>query len=82
MKIPIYVKISEIITQIGSGFASFLASLLKMNERDQRIMLLAGAAALQNEPKYMEPIWRQEEDKEERLGGLFSSLTSIDKYLR
>jgi hypothetical protein len=82
MKIPIYVKISEIITQISSGFASFLASLLKMNERDQRIRLLAGAAALQNEPKYMEPIWRQEEDKEERLGGLFSSLTSIDKYLR
>jgi CIC family chloride channel protein len=32
------------IAQIGSGFASFLASLLKMNERDRRIMLLAGAA--------------------------------------
>jgi CIC family chloride channel protein len=32
------------IAQIGSGFASFLASVLKMNERDRRIMLLAGAA--------------------------------------
>jgi CIC family chloride channel protein len=32
------------IAQIGSGFASFLASLLKMEERDRRIMLLAGAA--------------------------------------
>jgi CIC family chloride channel protein len=32
------------IAQIGSGFASFLASLLKMNERDRRVMLLAGAA--------------------------------------
>jgi CIC family chloride channel protein len=32
------------IAQIGSGFASFLASLLKMDERDRRIMLLAGAA--------------------------------------
>jgi CIC family chloride channel protein len=32
------------IAQIGSGFASFLASLLKMNEHDRRIMLLAGAA--------------------------------------
>jgi hypothetical protein len=53
-----------------------------MNERDRRIMLLAGAAALQNEPKHMEPIWRQKEHKEERLGGLLSSLTSIDKYLR
>jgi CIC family chloride channel protein len=30
--------------QIGSGFASFLAVLLKMDERDRRIMLLAGAA--------------------------------------
>lgn len=32
------------IAQIGSGFASFLASLLKMEERNRRIMLLAGAA--------------------------------------
>jgi len=32
------------IAQIGSGFASFLSSLLKMEERDRRIMLLAGAA--------------------------------------
>jgi CIC family chloride channel protein len=32
------------IAQIGSGFASFLSSALKMNERDRRIMLLAGAA--------------------------------------
>jgi CIC family chloride channel protein len=32
------------IAQIGSGFASFLASFLKMDERDRRIMLLAGAA--------------------------------------
>jgi CIC family chloride channel protein len=32
------------IAQIGSGFASFLAVLLKMDERDRRIMLLAGAA--------------------------------------
>jgi CIC family chloride channel protein len=32
------------IAQIGSGFASFLASVLKTNERDRRIMLLAGAA--------------------------------------
>jgi chloride channel protein, CIC family len=32
------------IAQIGSGFASFLASLLKTDERDRRIMLLAGAA--------------------------------------
>jgi len=32
------------IAQIGSGFASFLASLLKMDERDRRVMLLAGAA--------------------------------------
>jgi CIC family chloride channel protein len=70
------------IAQIGSGFASFLASLLKMNERDRRIMLLAGAASLHNEHKYMEPIWRQKEDREERLGGPLSSLTSIDKYLR
>jgi CIC family chloride channel protein len=34
------------IAQIGSGFASFLASLLKMDERDRRIMLLAGAVCL------------------------------------
>lgn len=32
------------IAQIGSGFASFLASVLKMDEHDRRIMLLAGAA--------------------------------------
>ncbi|MGQ9647759.1 MAG: chloride channel protein [Thermodesulfobacteriota bacterium] len=32
------------IAQIGSGFASLLASVLKMDERDRRIMLLAGAA--------------------------------------
>lgn len=32
------------IAQIGSGFASLLASFLKMDERDRRIMLLAGAA--------------------------------------
>jgi chloride channel protein, CIC family len=32
------------IAQIGSGFASFLASVLKMDERERRIMLLAGAA--------------------------------------
>ncbi len=32
------------IAQIGSGFASFLASLLKMNDRERRLMLLAGAA--------------------------------------
>lgn len=32
------------IAQIGSGFASLLASLLKMDQRDRRIMLLAGAA--------------------------------------
>ena len=32
------------IAQIGSGFGSFLASLLKMDERDRRLMLLAGAA--------------------------------------
>jgi CIC family chloride channel protein len=34
------------IAQIGSGVASFLASLLKIDERDRRIMLLAGAAGL------------------------------------
>jgi CIC family chloride channel protein len=32
------------IAQIGSGFASFLGSLLKTDSRDRRIMLLAGAA--------------------------------------
>ena len=32
------------IAQIGSGFGSFLASLLKMDTRDRRLMLLAGAA--------------------------------------
>ena len=32
------------IAQIGSGFASFLGSLLKTDTRDRRIMLLAGAA--------------------------------------
>lgn len=32
------------IAQIGSGFASFFASLLKMEDRDRRVMLLAGAA--------------------------------------
>ncbi len=32
------------IAQIGSGFASLLASFLKMDERNRRIMLLAGAA--------------------------------------
>jgi CIC family chloride channel protein len=32
------------IAQIGSGFASWLSSLLRMSERDRRIMLLAGAA--------------------------------------
>jgi chloride channel protein, CIC family len=32
------------IAQIGSGFASFLASLLKKEDRDRRIMVLAGAA--------------------------------------
>ncbi|HSB03778.1 MAG TPA: chloride channel protein [Thermodesulfobacteriota bacterium] len=32
------------IAQIGSGFASFLSSLLKTGERDRRLMLLAGAA--------------------------------------
>lgn len=34
------------IAQIGSGFASFLSSLLKMDERYRRIMLLAGAVGL------------------------------------
>jgi chloride channel protein, CIC family len=32
------------IAQIGAGFGSFLASLLKMDDRDRRLMLLAGAA--------------------------------------
>ncbi len=32
------------IAQIGSGFGSILASLLKVSERQRRIMLLAGAA--------------------------------------
>ncbi len=32
------------IAQIGSGFASFIGSLLKMDERERRILLLAGAA--------------------------------------
>ncbi len=32
------------IAQIGSGFASVVSSLLKMDERDRRIMLLAGAS--------------------------------------
>ena len=32
------------IAQISAGFGSFLASLLKMDERDRRLMLLAGAA--------------------------------------
>jgi CIC family chloride channel protein len=32
------------IAQIGAGFGSFLASVLKMSEKERRIMLLAGAA--------------------------------------
>lgn len=32
------------IAQIGSGFASFLASLLKLSDSERRILLLAGAA--------------------------------------
>ena len=32
------------IAQIGAGFGSFLASLLKVGDRERRIMLLAGAA--------------------------------------
>jgi CIC family chloride channel protein len=32
------------IAQIGSGFASFIGSLLKMDDRERRILLLAGAA--------------------------------------
>lgn len=32
------------IAQIGSGFGSFLASILRLNDRDRRIMLLSGAA--------------------------------------
>jgi len=33
------------IAQIGSGFGSYLASLLKLSDRERRIMLLAGAGA-------------------------------------
>jgi CIC family chloride channel protein len=32
------------IAQIGSGFGSYLASLLRLPERDRRVMVLAGAA--------------------------------------
>ena len=32
------------IAQIGAGFGSFLASLLKVSDRERRVMLLAGAA--------------------------------------
>jgi len=32
------------IAQIGSGFGSYLASVLRLSERDRRIMVLAGAA--------------------------------------
>ena len=32
------------IAQIGAGFASFLASVLKVSDKERRIMLLAGAA--------------------------------------
>ena len=32
------------IAQIGAGFGSFLASVMKMSDRERRIMLLAGAA--------------------------------------
>ncbi len=32
------------IAQIGSGFGSILASILKLNDKERRIMLLAGAA--------------------------------------
>ncbi len=32
------------IAQIGSGFASFIGSILKMEDRERRILLLAGAA--------------------------------------
>jgi CIC family chloride channel protein len=32
------------IAQIGAGFASYVSSLLKMEDRDRRIMVLAGAA--------------------------------------
>ncbi len=32
------------IAQIGSGFASFIGSILKMDDRERRILLLAGAA--------------------------------------
>ncbi len=33
------------IAQIGSGFGSYLASLLKLSDRERRIMLIAGAGA-------------------------------------
>lgn len=33
------------IAQIGAGFASWLASLLKLSEKDRRIMVISGAAA-------------------------------------
>ncbi|MCD6352688.1 MAG: chloride channel protein [Proteobacteria bacterium] len=33
------------IAQIGSGFGSYLASILKLSDRERRIMLLAGAGA-------------------------------------
>ena len=33
------------IAQIGAGFGSFLASVLKVSDRERRIMVLAGAAA-------------------------------------
>mgnify|MGYP000480477364 CR=1 FL=1 len=33
------------IAQIGSGFGSYLATLLKLSDRERRIMLLAGAGA-------------------------------------
>jgi CIC family chloride channel protein len=33
------------IAQIGGGFGSFLASRLKLNERERRVMLVCGAAA-------------------------------------
>ena len=32
------------IAQIGAGFGSFLASILKVSDKERRIMLLAGAA--------------------------------------
>ena len=33
------------IAQIGAGFASFFASILKLNDRERRILVLAGAGA-------------------------------------